>query len=287
MISATVIQDSAYLGSRLITLELEYPRFIHAEFMTHRQFSRNAASSRAIPIATMNANISSNPAQPVHWGQNKPGMQADEQITNTQDAIDIWEGACNYAVVCSNDMAKLGVHKQVANRLTEPFQHMKVVVTATEWANFFELRCHKDAQPEIQELAHIMRDAIEESRPMSIRPGDWHLPYVHREFVEHKITYSVDDVMLTLDEARKISASCCAQVSYRKTNTDLAKAIEIYDKLITMVPKHASPIEHQGTPMQYAFADYTNIWEPGITHCDRRGRLWSGNFSGFIQWRQL
>ena len=145
MISAKVIQDSiSEAGIRICTMELIYPRFIHSEFMTHRVFSRNAASSRAIPIEKMIETIENNPAMPIHWGKNQAGMQAKEELDTHElwQAQQIWLSAAKDAIAHSRNMANLGVHKQITNRITEPFQWMKVVVTATDWENFFWLRDH-------------------------------------------------------------------------------------------------------------------------------------------------
>lgn len=290
MIKATIIKDSISGSCRITTFELEYPRFIHAELLTHRLFSRNSASSRAIPISTMNANIAANPAEPIHWGKNQPGMQANEEldVASKVEVQSLWKLAMEYAVDISTAMFNKGVHKQVANRVTEPYQHMKVVLTATEYSNWYDLRDHKDADPNIAKLARTMRIAMDASTPQELNPGEWHLPYIHTEFLEDKITYSVNDVMLTLEEAKMISASQCAQVSYRKSDDTLEKAKMIYDKLINSRPQHASPIEHQATPMQSQNDAWAgDIWEQGITHCDRRGDYWSNNFRGWIQHRSI
>ena len=150
-ISAEIIQDSIHKGNRITTFELEYPRFIHGEFMTHRQFSRNAASSRAIPVEKMHKHISENMAMPIHWGINEPGMKATTELTGRElsDAINNWQVACDMAIHNSRMLLLSRLHKQVANRVTEPFQMMKTVVTATEWNNWYWLRNHTDAQPEI------------------------------------------------------------------------------------------------------------------------------------------
>ncbi len=286
MITATIIQDSINNYTRITTFELGYPRFIHSELMTHRMFSRNAASSRAIPIATMNENISNNPAMPISWGINKPGMQATDMLKDVTTAVQEWHFAKDDAIRYSKRLAKLDLHKQIVNRVTEPFQHMKTVVTATEYDNWFMLRDHPDAQPEIQDLAKRMKKAMQNSVPQSLHSGQWHLPYIHTEFLEGRITYSLDDVLLTLEEAQRISVSCCAQVSYRKNDTSLEKADSIYTKLLDMEPFHASPFEHQATPMAFT-SEYYDRWQEGVTHGDRNGYYWSGNFRGWIQYRQL
>ena len=147
-----IIKDSVSReGKNLTTMQLKYPRFIHAEFMTHREFSRNASSSRAIPVAKMIEMVRTDPAMPIHWGANQPGMQADNQLTGEGLAgtVSAWGWAANYAADQAEYMSKLGAHKQVANRILEPFQWISVVMSSTQWANFYGLRCHPEAQPEI------------------------------------------------------------------------------------------------------------------------------------------
>lgn len=289
-ISAKIIQDSISNGTRIITFELEYPRFCHSEFMTHRLFSRNAASSRAIPIEAMNDLIKANPATPVHWGKNQPGMQANEELGSLKKAAaqHVWDLEAHHATVVASQLFRIGLHKQVANRVTEPFQHMKVVVTATEFANWFWLRDHPDAQPEIKVLAQEMFSAMSESKPMVLNPGEWHVPYVDRARTSKVMEYLLDDAPIDLDAARKVSASCCAQVSYRKTDMSLEKANKIYSMLIESEPCHASPVEHQATPMNNPVINTNKpFWPDGATHITKDGRMWSGNFCGWIQFRQL
>ena len=267
MITAKIIQDSlSPAGVRITTMELEYPRFIHSEFMTHRVFSRNAASSRAIPIAKMMQQVLDNPAMPVHWGANQAGMQAGEEIQNPQHAQAAWVVAAKAAVESAKNLQAHGLHKQIVNRVLEPFQMMKTVVTATEWDNFFELRNHKDAQPEIQELARKMKLEMDCSEPMQLRIDEWHVPYVTRGTKLGKVVYSVNDELISAEQALKVSASCCAQVSYRLLDDSLEKADFVYDKLVTSRPIHASPFEHQGmaTP----------------------DTQFSGNLRGFLQYRK-
>lgn len=307
MISAKVIQDSiSEEGVRITTMELVYPRFIHSEFMTHRMLSRNAASSRAIPIEKMIQTIEDNPAMPVHWGKNQAGMQAKEQLEDHKlwQARQIWLAAAKDAIQHSRNMANLGVHKQIANRITEPFQWMKVVVTATEWENFFWLRNHPDAQPEIMELAIKMKEAMDASEPFLLYEGEWHVPYVHVHRLDGELQYvseKVDDKgikwykSITADEAKMISASCCAQVSYRKNDDSLEKAKMVFDRLINSEPVHASPVEHQATPMTDEEFEipldgvtplFTKLTE-GTTHLNKNSESYSNNFKGWIQYRAL
>lgn len=296
-ITAKIIQDSiSHFDKRITTFELDYPRFIHAELMTHRMFSRNAASSRAIPVNTMHQLIRDNPATPVVWQKNQPGMQSTEDLIGIplEIAQQEWNVAAHMAVDSSKALLDAGLHKQWANRPTEPFQMMKTIVTATEYDNWFNLRDHSDAQPEIHELASCMRQAMEASEPMRLNYNEWHVPYVERRRTENtkRMYYVVNDQALTDQQAIKVSASCCAQVSYRKLDDTLEKAEMIYDRLINSKPMHASPIEHQATPLKHFMAVdawnwFPGNWEDGITHIAKDGRYGSGNFYGWLQYRQL
>lgn len=285
-IKAKVIahSKSAVSGKEIITMELEYPRFIHAEFMTHRMFSRNAASSRAIPVNKMCDQACDSPAMPVHWGKNQSGMQAKDELDDYQlSAVrGLWEEQAQHASLTARYMADHGLHKQVTNRILEPFQMMKTVVTATEWENFYWLRNHEDAQPEIKRLAEVMLEAIGKSKAISLKFGDWHAPYYDNGCW---IYSAYEDE--TLEDALAISSSCCAQVSYRLLDDSIEKARMIYKRLVESSPVHASPFEHQATPMKEPQQSDKYLWEVGATHLDRGGNLWSGNFQSWIQYRQL
>jgi thymidylate synthase ThyX len=162
MYKVVVLADSvAPNGSRLFTVEATYPRFVHSELMTHRQFSRNAASSRAIPVEKTLARVWDEPATPISWGKNQKGMQAEEELLGVDlgFARSYWTEARNKAAQQADKMVKMGVHKQIVNRLLEPFVWMTTIISATDWANFFALRCHRDAQPEIREIADRIRYA--------------------------------------------------------------------------------------------------------------------------------
>ena len=173
-IEAKIIADSINpQGVRITTFEIESPRIVHSELLTHRMLARNSASSRAIPIATMLATIRNNPAMPFKWGKNQPGMQAKEDLSYLEElqAKNLWVEAMTIACEISEEMASVGVHKQIANRITEPYQHMKVVLTATDFANWYWLRDHPDADPTIAELARVMRKAHENSVPVPLKDG--------------------------------------------------------------------------------------------------------------------
>ena len=280
-ITAKVIADSIANDIRLATLELEYPRFIHSEFMTHRMFSRNAASNRAIPTRKIIEQVEKNPFVPNYWGKDQPGMQADEELDsqNIRNAIITWNGACESAVFWAEAFAEDGVHKQIAKRVLMPYQCIKVIVTATEWDNFFNLRLHKDAQPEMQQLAIRMQEAMNYSCPKDLKHGEWHLPYVDFPGSRGK--------ELVLEKAIKCSVARCARVSnlnHDNSTPDISKDIALADMLL--VAGHMSPFEHIATPMNFAKDTFELAWENGVTHKDRDNNFWSGNFKGWIQYRQ-
>lgn len=306
-ITAKVIKDSVNPnGIRITTMELEYPRFIHSEFMTHRVFSRNSASSRAIPISKIIEQVENNPAMPVHWGKNQAGMQAKEELQGTEKeaAKQSWIASAKEAASRAKVMQQIGLHKQVVNRILEPYQIMKVLVTATEWENFFWLRNHADAQPEIKALAIAMKQAMNSSEPEKLEYGMWHLPFIETSIVSsetldgkvynYQVYINPEGGFYTLDQAIKVACSSCAQISYRKLDTSLEKAVDIYKKLVESEPVHASSFEHVAKAMQktewpqYVSPDvWIDVEESGITHADREGLYWSGNFRGWIQYRQL
>lgn len=264
MIEAKVIADSVSAArARITTLQLKYPRFIHSELMTHRVFSRNAMSSRAVPVAKMIEQVYDNPATPIHWGKNQPGMQAREELTGQalEEAQALWKAAATNAAAVAEMMSRVGAHKQIVNRLLEPFQWMHTVVTATEWNNFFALRCHPDAQPEMQALACVMRDAMDASQPTPCGAYGWHLPYV---------TEGERDT-LDGDFLPRISAARCARVSYLKhdgTAPSIEEDLALFERLAGGVPIHASPLEHQAVPS-------VMYWER------------SRNFTGWVQYRAM
>jgi thymidylate synthase ThyX len=303
-ITAKVVCDSVCTnGVRITTLEVEYPRFIHSELMTHRMISKNCSSSRAIPINKMVDQILNNMAVPEYFGANKSGMQAVEEVQFPDLARKMWIASGRQAVEDSLTLAKdFNIHKQISNRITEPFQMMKVLLTATEWDNFFNLRIEKDAQPEIVLLAYKIYTAMQDSNPVEIQSGEWHLPYIERGFdSKGEIHYYLSTgEEVDLETAKKISASCSAQTSYRKNDESVDKAIKIFDMLINAEVKHSSPFEHLATPRQAEqviensdfdtvghinFVKEPDTWEFGLTHSDRYGNLWSGNLKGWVSYR--
>lgn len=291
IIARVVAKSVSKLNVTITTLELEYPRLIHSELMTHRLFSRNAASSRAIPITKVIGQVRDNPAMPVHWGKNQPGMQAQHELEgeDLENIEQLWRDAGSHAAQIAGKMAEINAHKQVVNRILEPFQFMKTVVTSTEWNNWDSLRFHEDADPTIYELARVLKEARDSVEAVELKTGDWHVPYYNGGF-----WLSGDAV--PLETALAVSASCCAQVSFRLLDLSLEKAERVFDRLIHSKPVHASPTEHQASPMQICQVSDINYnvnsicpdtWEPGVTHMDRDGNFWSGNLMGWIQHRQF
>lgn len=245
------------VGNRLTTFQLTYPRFIHSELLTHREFSRNSASSRAIPVKKMLRNISEFPVTPIHWGKNQKGMQADFEIDEIDEAIKIWLEARDNAVKSATALMDLGVHKQIANRLVEPFMWITVIMSTTNLAHFKHLRVSPNAEPHFQKLARMISDEYVKNEPKNLKHGDWHLPLVG---------FDGDDA-LPITERVKLSTARCARVSYltHEGLRDVDKDIDLHDRLLTN--GHWSPFEHPAMALD----------EP----------VRSGNFVGFRQYRKF
>jgi len=249
-------------GQRLTTFEVTFPRIVLAEFNTHRQFSRNSASSRAIPVEKMLARVEADPFVPTYWGKNQKGMQADEELSDKERRIadGLWEGAKLDAVLNARRLLDLGVHKQLVNRLLEPFMWQTVIVTATEFKNFFALRAHKDAQPEIREIAVLMKALYDAHAPTVVPVGHWHMP----------LTDDADQLRAdgyTEEQIRLISVGRCARVSYltHDGKRDPKADIDLCQRL--QASGHMSPFEHVAQALE----------SPEI----------SGNFTGWQQFRKL
>jgi thymidylate synthase ThyX len=275
-ITASVVLDSiSPRCDRLTTFQLRYPRFIHDELLTHRVFSRNASSARAIPVKAMIEDVDRDPVYPIHWGRNVPGMSAREELTGSALAVAkrAWNNGMQAALGAARAMAAVEAHKQFVNRVLMPYQHINVVVTATEFMNFFGLRLDVEAQPEIRALADVMWRAYLSSTPGLRYPGEWHLPFVSDEDWAKGLT--VTDTIVKLSVAR------CARVSRLSFKTGLVSTVkedlELYDKLLAASPIHASPAEHQATPDQWSDR-FKNFWSHPEEH---------GNFTGWRQYRKM
>lgn len=243
-INSTVIAHSIWNDNPIVTLSLTYPRFIHGELMTHRVFSRNAMSSRAVPVQKMIDQVRNDPFMPLHWGANQPGMQAREELIgdDLELAKENWRFAAIEAAGRAEAMMVCGLHKQIANRVLEPFQWMHTLVTATDWSNFFKLRCHPDAEPHFEMLANTMRASIQGSAPIERR---LHLPYAD----EHTF------------DAFMVSAARCARVSYNKhdgTPADPEEDRQLAMKLLAS--GHLSPFEHCAVAGEGRFANFVG-WQ--------------------------
>lgn len=245
--SAKVILDTEYtpntsykLAERVITLELEFPKFILAEFSKHRNISFNTSSSRAIPVEKMLETIQEHPIQ-FKWTKKGPGMSGeplDKDSPTFKNANEIAIEIRNFLTKKVKQLDAIGIHKQHANRFLETFQTVKVIATANyyRWMNFLWLRLDDAVQPEMYDLAKEIQEAINNSTPEKRGNHEWHIPYVDG-VEEYKD--------LPLLDKLKISASCCAQVSYRKLDTSIEKSIDIYNKLVGGQKLHATPFEHQ------------------------------------------
>ncbi len=271
----------------LSTLLLRYPRWIHAELMTHRVLSRNASSSRAIPIKKMIDDINNDPAVPLHWGKNQKGMQADEEcnelIRFRNDVVlreTAWLRARDLAVEAAERFAEAGYHKQIANRLLEPFMHITVLVSATEWDNFLELRDHPDTEPHFQMLAKcIRRELNNETTIQMLAPGRWHLPFIElSDWNDAYDRHGCNDPLPSTQDMIKLSAARCASTSYRTVDGEpmtMDRAEAIFKKLVESKPLHASPFEHVAQVDRCAGI---NGWMNPSQH---------RNFVGFRQYRAM
>lgn len=287
----------------LSTLLLRYPRWIHAEQKTHRiislgedelfweestpdlmadkNLSRNAGSSRALPVSKLIQDVIDEPAIPLFWGANQPGMQARKELTGTALAVaqELWQEAMDNAIRLAQALAAQGAHKQIVNRILEPFSHITVLVSATEWDNFLELRDHEDAEPHIGLLAKEVRKCLDRKDDIqTLHPGEWHLPFTSGDGFE-------DGTEITTEAAIKLSVARCASTSYKTVDgfdMTLARATAIYDKLITSKPIHASPAEHVAMAdgnMNNGTSGYSEpVWANPHQH---------GNFVGFRQHRHM
>ena len=260
MIEAKIVLDSVNpVGDRLTTFVCTYPRFYHQELLTHRMLSRNSSSSRAIPVQKMIERILQESAEPISWGKNQRGMQANEELDSKTklEAQTWWLAARDKAVDCAKNLLELGVHKQIANRLLEPFAHMTTIITATDWSNFFNLRAHKDAMPEFQELAFQMLALYRDSKPVEKKVGEWHIPFGDKYVTEG----------LSTEQLLKIATARCARVSYLTFDDEIdhEKDYVLHDQLADS--GHWSAFEHCAMAQSYP---YYRV----------------GNFVGWFQYRK-
>lgn len=257
---AKIISDSISItGNRLTTIEATFPRYVLAEFNTHRVFSRNSASSRAIPVAKRIKAVEESPFIP-QFGKNQPGMQAGEVLQDSEanEAKRIWLAARDAAVTEARRMDALGVHKQVANRILEPFCWHTVIVSSTEWDNFFKQRSmhHTDkADPSISIVATMMEDLMVESTPTERSSNEWHTPYFgeqggHESDLKDAYALAAGlKVENIWDLIKKVSTARCARVSYETHDgvRDMVKDLQLYEDTLAK-HGHWSPMEHVAQP---------------------------------------
>lgn len=299
--SATVVADSLSAdGFRLITVEATYPRFVHSELMTHRHFSRNAASSRAIPVGKSIERVRDTPAYPVHWGAEKPGMQPGAELTDAElaNVKARWDLARQTMASDAAWLAEWGLHKSLVNRIIEPWSWVTTIITSTDWENFLAQRANSRtdlAQPELARIADLIEGAIDSHRPTLLEEGDWHLPYIDEQDMRAVREHSgATDPVLEPDETavlRKVSVARCARVSLlnHDGSRELAKDVGLYDKLVGATPMHASPLEHVATP-DHTNAQWVDVMDfthdPPVKVGERHvPRL--GNLLGWAQLRHM
>jgi len=226
---------------RLTTFQVTFPRFVLPEFNTHRMLSKNGASLRAISSQRMIKYIREDPLYPKNYGEEKLGMSWEQLVEQTDNAYWLWSEAITNSLDVANKLTELKVHKSLVNRLVAPFAWQTMIVTATDWSNFFALRTHSDAQPELREIAIMMRDAYQSHSPRLLLEGQYHMPFTDQsEIAEHPS-----------QDWKMISAARCARVSYlghirKSIDEDLNLAHRL------MNDGHMSPFEHVARPFSAA-----------------------------------
>lgn len=228
-------------GDRLITYELTFWRPILPEITRHRALSFSVRSSRAVRTKKLIEEVQASPWGPREWGKNQKGMVAEDKFSKKEfiESFEyVWYQTANFSCQMAETLAKVGIHKQVVNRMLEPYSCTHAVVSGTEWGNFFKLRTAPDSQPEMQDLANKMKDLYYKHEPVLLDDNDWHLPYITQKDLAER----------TKSECCKISAARCARVSYKLYDgtTDPEKDLELYSKLVNS--HHWSPLEHVAIP---------------------------------------
>lgn len=273
-INAEIIADSVNeTGQRITTFLVVFPRIVLAEFNTHRMLSRNSASSRAIPFETMLNRLETEPFVPIKFQKDHKGMQGTEYFEGEEEASakHYWECAKNNAIAVAKQMAEAGITKQLCNRILEPFMYHTVIVTATDWENFFKLRAHEAAEIHIQDLAYKMLHEYNKSEPKRLALGEWHIPFgdnIDIAKIELECGSKDDGTPNAewLDQRKiEIAIARCARISYLnyEGNDDYEADMKLHDRLSTL--GHWSPFEHCAS----ATTD-----------------IRSGNYHGFLQYRK-
>ena len=278
-------------GKIVCTWEIVVHRYVWGQVLTHKDLSRNAMSSRACSIPKMQEALT---AVPIHWGKHQAGMQAYKEadsMVHFRGEYYTREQAWSLGKEFSSELAmayhEANYAKQIVNRITEPYQMIKAVITSTDMENFYWLRIANDPQHEIRELARKMKVSFDGTEAKSLFEGEWHVPYVlsFRDDVSGKLRYySQDGEELTVEEAKQVSASSIAQVSYRDIDSSKGKASTVFTKLGVGTDRvHSSPFESVLTPM----TEDATFETDGVTALHKVKGLMSGNSAGWIQLRHL
>jgi thymidylate synthase ThyX len=178
-----------------------------------------------------------------------------------------WLDARNYAVHRAKQLNERGLTKQLCNRLLEPFMYHTIIATATEWENFIALRAHDQAEIHIQDAAYKILDALNNSQPTLLKPGEWHIPFSDKiDGDKLADIYYSQQLQSPIEAAIKIAIARCARVSYMnfEGKDDYEADIKLYNML--KESGHMSPFEHVAQALAY----------------DKQ----SGNFIGFEQYRK-
>ena len=257
--SVKVLADSiSPAGHRITSFEATFPRIVLAEVNTHCMLARNSASSRAIPVQKRITAVNSDPFVPESFGRNQKGMQPGEELEGKERELAQlhWDSAKEAAVGRADALAELGVHKQYANRLLEPFSWHTAVITATDWENFFHLRVNPMAQGEFRKVAEMMQEARENSKPRMLTEW-WHTPYVDPDEAFYLIEVQKIDVAA-------VSAARCARVSYltQDGKRDVSEDLALYARLVEA--GHLSPLEHVARPMTQPELDLVEAWDVAV-----------------------
>lgn len=301
---ASVLADSIAQGVRLTTLCIKIPRFELAAFNTHRVFSRNSSSSRAIPVKKRIEMVLADPYIPLEFGKNKSGMQHDEEVADADRAEEIWRAAMSAMVDCAKALQELGLHKQLANRLLEPWAWQTIIVTATEWANWEALRISEHAQGEIAKAARNMKAAMDASTPAELGPGQWHLPLAFRGDIDLYRGMFEGAAIAEIDAATiagalaMVSSGRCARVSYltHGGERDITADFGLFSKLLGN--GHMSPHEHPASVGEISEGYWATLDQHGVPSVDLEvpvrlteaaGQRWAGDFVGNLRapWVQL
>ena len=250
-----IIEDSiSHNGNRITTWMLTYPRIIHAELLTHRVFSRNSSSSRAIPAKKMISMIEQHPFVPLKFIKTHPGMQGYEYFEGGEEekVKRIWLESAKSAINYSKELLELKVSKQIINRILEPYSYITVILTATEFDNWFKLRLDKNAEIHIQHLARLMLELYNANPPKLLDMYEWHIPMANvfnsnqlvtlpdLEFIKYLPPNMTNETLIKLF----VSTARCARTSYLNFlgKDDYESDINLFMSLYNDC--HMSPFEH-------------------------------------------